>query len=205
VLECARQTVPGEFGDITTWIKPPRVVPLELVRETSARMDVAGHEVRVPRIPIKFVDSPASSNSRGFMRSRFRCSTLIVIHQSRILLLDNGRPRRLRIGAQILGCIYRTWACRTGLDKKNLAPGARLRLGLCGELGQPRPRNQPAAQDAQGDQFNLVMNPRKTGTRSKDSTKFRRRLEERLAVVAVPRQRDGGFGRESSEAEIGCD
>ena len=46
VLECARQTVPGEFGDITTWIKPPRVVPLELVRETSARMDVAGHEVR---------------------------------------------------------------------------------------------------------------------------------------------------------------
>src|SRR3984957_15709525 len=45
-LECARQTVPGEFGDITTWIKPPRVVPLELVRETSARMDVAGREVR---------------------------------------------------------------------------------------------------------------------------------------------------------------
>jgi N-methylhydantoinase A len=46
VLECARQTVPGEFEHITTWIKPPRVVPLELVRETSARMDVAGHEVR---------------------------------------------------------------------------------------------------------------------------------------------------------------
>ena len=46
VLECARQTVPGEFGDITTRIKPPRVVPLELVRETTARMDVAGREVR---------------------------------------------------------------------------------------------------------------------------------------------------------------
>jgi len=45
-LECARQTVPGEFGDITWWIKPPRVVPLELVREISARMDVHGNELR---------------------------------------------------------------------------------------------------------------------------------------------------------------
>lgn len=44
-LECARQTVPGEFGDITWWIKPERVVPLELVREVSARMDVAGKVV----------------------------------------------------------------------------------------------------------------------------------------------------------------
>ena len=41
-LECARQTVPGEFGDITWWIKPPRVVPLERIREINARMDVQG-------------------------------------------------------------------------------------------------------------------------------------------------------------------
>ena len=41
-LECARQTVPGEFGDITWWIKPPRVVPLERIREINARMDVRG-------------------------------------------------------------------------------------------------------------------------------------------------------------------
>lgn len=45
-LECARQTVPGEFGDITWWIKPPRVVPLELVREVEARLDVHGNVVR---------------------------------------------------------------------------------------------------------------------------------------------------------------
>ena len=43
-LEVARQTVPGEFGDITWWIKPERVVPLELVREVGARLDVEGHE-----------------------------------------------------------------------------------------------------------------------------------------------------------------
>lgn len=45
-LEVARQTVPGEFGDITWWIKPERVVPLELVREVGGRLDVEGNEVR---------------------------------------------------------------------------------------------------------------------------------------------------------------
>lgn len=44
VLEVARQTVPGEFGDITWWIKPERVVPLERVREASGRLDVSGNE-----------------------------------------------------------------------------------------------------------------------------------------------------------------
>jgi len=44
-LEVARQTVPGEFGDITWWIKPERVVPLELVREVNARIDVAGRTI----------------------------------------------------------------------------------------------------------------------------------------------------------------
>ncbi len=44
-LEVARQTVPGEFGDITWWIKPERVVPLELVRETCGRLDVEGSEI----------------------------------------------------------------------------------------------------------------------------------------------------------------
>src|SRR5262245_11629936 len=28
VLEVARQTVPGDWGSIYTWVKPPRVVPL---------------------------------------------------------------------------------------------------------------------------------------------------------------------------------
>ncbi|MFT4585135.1 MAG: N-methylhydantoinase A [Gammaproteobacteria bacterium] len=43
-LEVARQTVPGEFGDITWWIKPERVVPLELVREGGGRLNVTGDE-----------------------------------------------------------------------------------------------------------------------------------------------------------------
>ena len=46
ILEVARQTVPGEFGDITWWVKPPRVVPLEHVREVAGRLDHLGLEMR---------------------------------------------------------------------------------------------------------------------------------------------------------------
>ncbi|MGE0504455.1 MAG: hydantoinase/oxoprolinase N-terminal domain-containing protein, partial [Solirubrobacterales bacterium] len=45
MLEVARQNVPGEFGAITYWIKPPRVVPLELVREVGGRLDHRGREL----------------------------------------------------------------------------------------------------------------------------------------------------------------
>ena len=44
MLEVGRQTVPGDFGDITWWIKPPRVVPLEWVREVGERLDFRGNE-----------------------------------------------------------------------------------------------------------------------------------------------------------------
>lgn len=44
MLEVGRQTVPGDFGDITWWIKPPRVVPLELIREVGGRLDFRGNE-----------------------------------------------------------------------------------------------------------------------------------------------------------------
>ncbi|MEA2382791.1 MAG: N-methylhydantoinase [Solirubrobacteraceae bacterium] len=45
MLEVARQNVPGVFGAITYWIKPPRVVPLELVREVGGRIDHQGAEI----------------------------------------------------------------------------------------------------------------------------------------------------------------
>lgn len=44
MLEVGRQTVPGDFGDITWWLKPPRVVPLELVREAPGRLNFRGEE-----------------------------------------------------------------------------------------------------------------------------------------------------------------
>ncbi|MDX2144861.1 MAG: hydantoinase/oxoprolinase family protein [Rhodospirillaceae bacterium] len=42
VLEIARHTVPGEWGTIYAWIKPPRVVPLENVAEVDERIDKDG-------------------------------------------------------------------------------------------------------------------------------------------------------------------
>jgi len=77
VLECARQTVPGEFGDITTWIKPPRVVPLELVREASARMDVAGREVR----PVE--PEQIREFAREFKRSGVHAIAVSLLHAYR--------------------------------------------------------------------------------------------------------------------------
>lgn len=45
ILEIRRQDVPGDFGDITWWIKPERVVPLELVREVGGRLNFKGEEI----------------------------------------------------------------------------------------------------------------------------------------------------------------
>jgi N-methylhydantoinase A len=76
-LECARQTVPGEFGDITWWIKPPRVVPLELVRETSARMDVQGREMR----PVK--PEEITAIARDFKARKIRAIAVSLLHSYR--------------------------------------------------------------------------------------------------------------------------
>jgi N-methylhydantoinase A len=76
-LECARQTVPGEFGDITWWIKPPRVVPLELVRETSARMDVQGREMR----PVK--PEEITAIAREFKAGKIRAIAVSLLHSYR--------------------------------------------------------------------------------------------------------------------------
>lgn len=42
VLEIARHTVPGQWGAIYSWVKPPRVVPLEWVIEVDERIDADG-------------------------------------------------------------------------------------------------------------------------------------------------------------------
>lgn len=45
ILEIRRQDVPGDFGDVTWWIKPDRVVPLDKVREVGGRLNYQGKEV----------------------------------------------------------------------------------------------------------------------------------------------------------------
>jgi N-methylhydantoinase A len=46
VLEIARQSVPSGYGNSYFWVKPDRIVPLELVREIGGRLNFRGEELR---------------------------------------------------------------------------------------------------------------------------------------------------------------
>jgi N-methylhydantoinase A len=46
VLEIARQSVPDGYGNSYFWVKPPRIVPADLVRTVGGRLDHRGAEVR---------------------------------------------------------------------------------------------------------------------------------------------------------------
>ncbi len=45
MIEIARQSVPDGYGNSYFWVKPPRLVPLHLVREVPGRMDHNGNEL----------------------------------------------------------------------------------------------------------------------------------------------------------------
>jgi len=42
LLEIARQSVPDGYGNSYFWVKPPRIVPRDLVRSVGGRLDVHG-------------------------------------------------------------------------------------------------------------------------------------------------------------------
>jgi N-methylhydantoinase A len=46
VLEIARQSVPDGYGNSYFWVKPPRIVPADLVRTVGGRLDHTGAQVR---------------------------------------------------------------------------------------------------------------------------------------------------------------
>ncbi|MEY9257433.1 MULTISPECIES: hydantoinase/oxoprolinase family protein [Brevibacterium] len=46
VLEIARQAVPDGYGNSYFWVKPDRIVPADLVKTVSGRLDFEGGEVR---------------------------------------------------------------------------------------------------------------------------------------------------------------
>lgn len=45
LIEIARQSVPDGYGNSLFWVKPPRLVPLHLVREAPGRIDFTGAEL----------------------------------------------------------------------------------------------------------------------------------------------------------------
>jgi N-methylhydantoinase A len=46
ILEIARQSVPDGYGNSYFWVKPDRIVPVDLVQEVGGRLDHTGNEVR---------------------------------------------------------------------------------------------------------------------------------------------------------------
>jgi N-methylhydantoinase A len=46
LLEIARQSVPDGYGNSYFWVKPPRIVPADLVRTVPGRLDHTGAELR---------------------------------------------------------------------------------------------------------------------------------------------------------------
>jgi len=46
LLEIARQSVPDGYGNSYFWVKPPRIVPADLVRAVAGRLDHRGCEIR---------------------------------------------------------------------------------------------------------------------------------------------------------------
>ena len=77
MLEVGRQTVPGDFGDITWWLKPPRVVPLELVREVPGRLNFRGEE----HTPLD--DEAVRASARDFRAMGLAAIAVSFIHSYR--------------------------------------------------------------------------------------------------------------------------
>lgn len=63
ILEIARQSVPDGYGNSYFWVKPPRIVPADLVRTVGGRLDADGREIR------PFDEASAAAAVR-FLRTR---------------------------------------------------------------------------------------------------------------------------------------
>jgi N-methylhydantoinase A len=109
ILEIRRQDVPGDFGDITWWIKPDRVVPLDLVREVSERIDYRGNVIRsldddeVREIALEYKELGIDALAVSFIHSYVdpaheqRCRELIAeVHPSCFVSLSSDIIREYR-------------------------------------------------------------------------------------------------------------
>ena len=64
LLEIARQSVPDGYGNSYFWVKPDRIVPVDLVREVGGRLDAGGGEV-APLDEAAVRDAARSLRRRG--------------------------------------------------------------------------------------------------------------------------------------------
>ena len=74
VLEIARQSVPDGYGNSYFWVKPPRIVPADLVRAVGGRLDHRGAEVR------PFDRAQAVEAARFFRDAGIDCVGVCFLH-----------------------------------------------------------------------------------------------------------------------------
>ena len=74
VLEIARQSVPDGYGNSYFWVKPVRLVPLDLVCEASGRLNFRGKELR------PLVDEDIRRAARLFRSRGVRAVGVCLIH-----------------------------------------------------------------------------------------------------------------------------
>jgi N-methylhydantoinase A len=89
MIEIARQSVPDGYGNSFFWVKPPRLVPLHLVREVPGRMKFDGSELE----PID--DEATLQATRELVEDGVKCIGICLLHS-----YANGDHER-RIGALI--------------------------------------------------------------------------------------------------------
>jgi N-methylhydantoinase A len=74
MIEIARQSVPDGYGNSFFWVKPPRLVPLHLVREVGGRMNFAGEELEP-------LDEEATLEAvRELVEDGVRCIAVCLLH-----------------------------------------------------------------------------------------------------------------------------
>src|SRR5215218_2503335 len=74
VLEIARQSVPDGYGNSYFWVKPPRIVPADLVKTVRGRLDHKGEEVR------PFDEDDARAAARFFRDSGITTIGVCFLH-----------------------------------------------------------------------------------------------------------------------------
>ena len=74
ILEIARQSVPDGYGNSYFWVKPERMVPLELVREVGGRLDYRGRELR------SLDENTVREAARFFRHHGVKAAAVCLIH-----------------------------------------------------------------------------------------------------------------------------
>ena len=74
MVEIARQTVPGDWGSIYSWIKPPRVVPVERVLEVRGRVSHKGSILE------EFSDDDARQAAEFYKEAGIEAVAVCLIH-----------------------------------------------------------------------------------------------------------------------------